>query len=85
MVDAKKIVFGLSFLLIAAGLGYLVLHGVWDGSFAELRVMWTALPQGPRDVLLVSFVLSAYGVGLLVAGTHHCVQHHAQSKNPQRG
>ncbi len=84
MLDAKKIVFGLSFLLIAAGLGYLVLHGLWDGSLAELRVMWTALPQGPRDVLLVSFVLSAYGVGLLVAGAHHRGQHPAQSKSPQR-
>jgi hypothetical protein len=57
---------------------------VWDGSFAELQVMWTALPQGPRDILLVSIVLSAYGVGLLVAGTHHRVQHRARSKNPQR-
>ncbi len=84
MLDAKKIVFGLSFLLIAAGLGYLTLHGVWDGSIAELQVMWTTLPQGPRDVLLVSLVLSAYGIGLLVAGSHHRAQHPERSKNPQQ-
>lgn len=83
-LDAKKIAFGFSFLFIAEALGYLVLHGVWDGSIAELRVMWTSLPQGPRDVLLVSFVLCAYGVGLLVAGSHHRFQHPQRSKNPQR-
>lgn len=83
-MDAKKIVFGVSFLMIAAGLGYLVLHGVWDGSLAELKVMWAALPQGPRDVLLVSFVLSAYGVGLLVAASHHRAPQPQRSKNPQQ-